>query len=54
MVQVHKIVIPGVPLMFIKDRHHATSLDGAVIPPGQKPLYIKWDTRYMRKITTGT
>ena len=54
MVQVHRIVIPGVPLMFIEDRHHATTLDGAVTPPGQKPLYIKWDTRYMRKLTTGT
>jgi hypothetical protein len=54
MVQVHRIVIPGVPLMFIEDRHHAMTLDGAVTPPGHKPLYIKWDTRYMRKLTTGT
>jgi hypothetical protein len=54
IVQVHRIVIPGVPLMFIEDCHHATTLDGAVTPPGQKPLYIKWDTRYMRKLTTGT
>ena len=54
MVEVHRIVILGVPLIFIEDHHHATTLDGAVTLPGQKPLYIKWDTRYMQKLTTGT
>jgi hypothetical protein len=33
MVQVHKIFTFGVPLMFLEDRHHATTLDKAIILP---------------------
>lgn len=51
MVQVHKIFVTGVPLMYLEDRHHATTLDGAVTPTGQKVLYIKWDTRYLKKLS---
>jgi hypothetical protein len=49
MVALNKVVITGVPLMFLETRHHAKTLDGALTPSGQKPMYIKWDIRYMHK-----
>jgi hypothetical protein len=50
MVQVLKIVVIGVPLMFLESQHHAMTLDGALSVPKQKPLWIKWETRYMVKL----
>jgi hypothetical protein len=34
----------------LESQHHAMTLDGALSVPKQKPLWIKWETRYMVKL----
>jgi hypothetical protein len=49
MMALNKVVIPEVSLMFLETRHHAKTLNRALNPSEQKPMYIKWNIRYMHK-----
>ncbi|KAG0574226.1 hypothetical protein KC19_VG245500 [Ceratodon purpureus] len=47
MVQVHKIIVPNLPLMHIEERHNLKTLDQALVKPLGSNVYVKWDTRLL-------
>ena len=51
MVQVHKILIADVPLMFIEDRQPFTLLDHALVKASGSSVYVKWMSKLLVKKT---
>lgn len=49
MVQVHKIIVPNVPLVFTEDRHPFTTLDQALVKPSGSSVYVKWISKLRYK-----
>ena len=49
MVQIHKIIIPGVQLIFNEDRHPFKTLEEALVKPSGSSVYVKWQTRLLWK-----
>ena len=49
MVQIHKILIPGLRLIFIEERQPFTILDHALVKPSGSSVYVKWLTRLLWK-----
>ena len=51
MVQVHKILVPNIPLIFVESRQHFTLLDHAVVKPSGSSVYVKWISKLLTKKT---
>ena len=49
MVQIHKILVPNLPLIFVEDRQPFTLLEHALVKPSGSSVYIKWHSRLLRK-----
>ena len=49
MVQVHKIIKTGLPLIFSEQRHPFTTLDQALVKPSGSGVYVKWYSRLLHK-----
>ncbi|KAG0596445.1 hypothetical protein M758_UG254900 [Ceratodon purpureus] len=52
MVQIHKIIKPNVPLIFIEERQPFTLLEHAVVKPAGSSVYVKWHSKLLRKKPT--
>ncbi|KAG0595232.1 hypothetical protein M758_UG151600 [Ceratodon purpureus] len=49
MVQVHKIIKPGLPLIFSEERHPFKMLDEVLVKPSGSTVYVKWYSRLLIK-----
>ncbi|KAG0596126.1 hypothetical protein M758_UG226500 [Ceratodon purpureus] len=52
MVQIHRILIPNMRLVHLKDRQRFLTVDDAVVKPSGSNVFIKWNTRYLHKKST--
>ena len=44
MVQIHQILVPGLPVIFTKERHALAMLDEALVKPSGSSVYVKWQS----------
>ena len=51
MVQVHKIIVPNLRLMYVEDRQPMTTMDQALVKSSGSSVYVKWDTKLLHKKT---
>ena len=51
MVQVHRINVPNLPLIYIEDRQPYRILDDALVKKSSSSIYVKWETRLLWKKT---
>ena len=49
MVQVHKVIVPNLPLIHLEERHSFTTLDQVVVKPSGSSVYVKWDSRLLHR-----
>lgn len=49
MVQIHKVAIPNVRVLYSEDRFQFDSIDEAVVNPSCTKVYIKWASKYILK-----
>ena len=49
MVQLHKIMSPNLPLIFIEDRQPFTLMEHALVKPSGSSVYVKWHSRLLVK-----
>ena len=49
MVQVHKIIKPNLPLVFIEERQSFRTLDQALVKSSGSSVYVKWQSRLLIK-----
>ena len=49
MVQIHRILVPNLPLIFIEERQPFTLMDHAVVKPSGSSVYVKWNTQLLWK-----
>ncbi|KAG0575256.1 hypothetical protein KC19_VG330800 [Ceratodon purpureus] len=49
MVQIHKIIVPNLPLPFIEERQPFTILEHAFVKPSGSNVYVKWSSRLLVK-----
>ena len=56
MVQIHRIIKPGLPLIFNEARQPFTTMDQALVKPFGSTVYVKWYTRLLhrKRISTST
>lgn len=47
MVQVTKVLLPLVPVMFDEERHGIQNLDEAAVPHAPCDTWLKWESNYM-------
>ena len=47
MVQVHKIIKTGLPLIFSESRHPFTTLDEVLVKPAGSGVYVKWYSKLL-------
>ena len=51
MVQIHKLIVPNLPLLLIEDRQPFTLLEHAVVKPSGSSVYVKWQTQLLVRKT---
>ncbi|KAG0596869.1 hypothetical protein M758_UG290800 [Ceratodon purpureus] len=51
MVQIHRVLIPNLPLLHIESRQPFRTIDDALVKPTGSNVFVKWDTRYLHKKT---
>ncbi|KAG0588034.1 hypothetical protein KC19_2G210300 [Ceratodon purpureus] len=49
MVQVHRILIPNMPLLHVEDRQSFLTVDDAVVKASGSNIFVKWNARYLHK-----
>lgn len=49
MVQIHKIIVPNLPLPIMEDRQPFTILEHALVKPSGSSVYVKWESRLLIK-----
>ncbi|KAG0594975.1 hypothetical protein M758_UG127900 [Ceratodon purpureus] len=49
MVQIHKLIVVNLPLIFIEDRQPFTLLDHALVKPSKSSVYVKWQSQLLCK-----
>ncbi|KAG0595081.1 hypothetical protein M758_UG137600 [Ceratodon purpureus] len=47
MVQIHKVIVPNLPLIFIEERQPFTLMDHALVKPCRSSVYVKWHSRLL-------
>ncbi|KAG0574017.1 hypothetical protein KC19_VG228300 [Ceratodon purpureus] len=49
MVQIHRILVPNLPLIFVEERQPFTMLEHALVKPSGSSVYVKWHSRLLHK-----
>ncbi|KAG0619255.1 hypothetical protein M758_4G126200 [Ceratodon purpureus] len=47
MLQIHRVIKTGLPLIFVEERQPFTTMDQAVVKPSGSSVYVKWQTRLL-------
>ena len=47
MLQIHKVIKTGLPLIFHEQRQPFTTMDQAIVKPSGSSIYVKWQTRLL-------
>ena len=51
MIQVHKVLVPNVQLLYPEERQAFKFLEDAVVKPTGSNVFIKWDAKHIHKKT---